>query len=224
MGGKKDAASLCKEKIRLFIFSTRLRRPRLASVSLDRLSLVAVSPANHSQGGVTKPPKLSNTVRVSRSGTSSCIRCGLKLNTERNNRGIDELKAGDVTNNIFGTERYCWSRWPGRAPPQACPPLLEMSAVGRVAALRGITFCHEPAGGSGTAVHCNPRAPTRPAVNQMTNHRKAESLGGGGAQMILNLKSLGEPQQSVDSGAVFQEPLVKPEVPPPFGTNQFRFF
>lgn len=60
----------------------------------------------------------------------------------------------------------------------------------------------------------------------MTNDRKAESLlgGGGGAQMILKLKSLEEPQQSVDSGAVFQEPLLKLEGPPPFGTNQFRFF
>lgn len=57
----------------------------------------------------------------------------------------------------------------------------------------------------------------------MTNDRKAESLlgGGGGAQMILKLKSLEEPQKSVDSGAVFQEPLVKLEGPPPFGTNQF---
>lgn len=30
-----------------------------------------------------------------------------KVEVKRNNRGIDELKAGDVTNNIFGTEKHC---------------------------------------------------------------------------------------------------------------------
>lgn len=30
-----------------------------------------------------------------------------KVEVKRNNRGIDELKAGDVTNNIFGTENHC---------------------------------------------------------------------------------------------------------------------
>lgn len=41
-----------------------------------------------------------------------------KVEFKRNNSGIDELKAGDVTNNIFGTEHHCWSHRPGRAPPQ----------------------------------------------------------------------------------------------------------
>lgn len=41
-----------------------------------------------------------------------------KVEFMRNNSGIDELKAGDVTNNIFGTEHHCWAHRPGRAPPQ----------------------------------------------------------------------------------------------------------
>lgn len=41
-----------------------------------------------------------------------------KVEIKRNNGGIDELKAGDVTNNIFGTEHHCLTHQPGRAPPQ----------------------------------------------------------------------------------------------------------
>lgn len=41
-----------------------------------------------------------------------------KVEVKRNNNGIDELKAGDVTNNIFGTESHCLTHRPGRAPPQ----------------------------------------------------------------------------------------------------------
>lgn len=161
---------------------------------------------------MTKPLKLSNTVRVSRSGTSSCIRCGLKLNTERNNRGIDELKAGDVTNNIFGTERHCWSRWPGPAPPQASPPLFEMSAVGRVAALRRITFCHEPAGGS----------PQPSTVNHMMRRATAESHL---RRSVSDSDPLEEPPQCRGCRRLpGTAGRIRTQGPATVQTNQFRFF
>lgn len=49
---------------------------------------------------------------------SSCIRCGIKLKSSGTTAALTELKAGDVTNNIFGTEHHCLTHRPGRAPPQ----------------------------------------------------------------------------------------------------------
>lgn len=41
-----------------------------------------------------------------------------KVEVECNNGVIDEKKAGDVTNNIFGTERHCLTHRAAPAPPQ----------------------------------------------------------------------------------------------------------
>lgn len=41
-----------------------------------------------------------------------------KVEVKCNNSTIDDLKEGDVTNSMFGTECHCLTRGPGRAPPQ----------------------------------------------------------------------------------------------------------
>lgn len=92
-----------------------------------------------------------------------------KVEFMRNNSGIDELKAGDVTNNIFGTEHHCWTHRPGRAPPQRSLFCWDLSC-GHIRSAQQHHILSWVYGAQGQRAHGHASV-----LKQMINNRREES-------------------------------------------------